>query len=269
MSRKIIIITREGDYDGNEPLVKMMPAKGERGNYPSSCFFGFESIYAPPFFKLNEQDKRVVDFGQLGIKLKSLGFSEDCLDGQADWLEGVKEEWKKLSLNEELVKVFEAIAKEGQCKYIDKIEYKDDEKDDEIFLFYWNKTEKRITDTWRILALICMDCGINFTESTEEGNMLYIHDDEWGKTGNEVLISNHQIKSDENIDLLNQLKNKFSFVASFQHNNVEGMIFHDILQCKFRQDMLSNLLGEKEEQQYKFDDLRDACINVLMNNSEK
>ena len=261
MSRKIIIITREGDYDGNEPLVKMMPVKGKRGNYPSSCFFGLESIYAPPFFKLNEQDERVVDLEQLGSQLLSLGFQDDYLDEQTNWLDGVEEERNKLSLNEELVKVFEKIAKEEQCKYMDKIIYKDDE--DEIYLFYWNKTKKRITDTWRILALICKDCGINFMDPTVEENVLYIHDDEWGKTGNEVLVFNHQIKSDENIDLLNQLINKFSFVASFQHNNVEGMIFHDILQCNFEQNMISNLLGEKEEKQNKFDYLRTACINVL------
>lgn len=265
MSRKIIIITREGDYDGNEPLVKMMPSKGERGKYSSSCFFGFESIYKDPFYKLNEQNERVVDLEQLGTKLESLGFSDDYLDEQTNWLDGIEEERNKLSLNEELVEVFEKIAKEEQCKYMDIIK----EDKNEIYLFYWNKTKKIVTDTWRILALICKDCGINFTDTTREENVLYIHDDEWGKTGNEVLIIDHQRKSDENIDLLEQLNNKFSFVASFQHNNVEGMIFHDILQCNFGRNMLGNLLGKKEEQQNKFDDLRDACINVIMENSEK
>lgn len=266
MSRKIIIITRDTDYVGNEAIVKKMPQREKRGKYPSGCFSGFESLYKKPFYAKDEQDKEAIQLTPLGLKLKELGFSDEYLDEQTDWLDGKHE----LAIDEKLVEVFKKIAEIEPCRYMDQILLKENDENDEVYLFYWNKTKKTVKDTWRMLALICKDCGIDFSNTTEEENMLYIHDDEWGATGNEMLILDRDVMSDTNKELLEQLKIKFSFVASFQHNNAEGMFFKDILRCKFGNDMPSNLLGEKEKESTTFGILREACINILTKeNKEK
>lgn len=266
MSRKIIIITRDTDYVGNEAIVKKMPQSEERGKYPSRCFSGFESLYKEPFYAKDEQGKEAIQLNPLGQKLKELGFSDEYLDEQTEWLDGKHE----LAIDEKLVEVFKKIAEIEPCKCMDKIEIEEKGKKDEVYLFYWNKTKKTVKDVWRMLALICQDCNINFQDSNKEENMLYIHDDEWGTTGNEILILDRDIKSKTNVELLKQLKNKFTFMASFQHNNAEGMFFKDILRCKFGNDMPSNLLGEKEKESTTFGILREACINILTKeNKEK
>lgn len=261
MSRKIIIITRDTAYVGNEALVEKMPKSEERGKYPSGCFSGFESLYKEPFYAKDEQSKYTVQIDLLGSKLRELGFDEEYLDDYADWLDGKHE----LIIDEKLVEVFERIAEIEPCKYMDKIKLEENGKNDEVYFFYWNKTKKTVTDTWRMLALICKDCDIDFSDKNEEENILYIHDDEWGSTGNETLILGRDVKSDINKELLEQLKIKFSFVASFQHNNAEGMFFSDILHCNFGKEMLGNLLGKKEDVSNTLEILRDACINVLTN----
>lgn len=265
MSRKIIIITRDTAYVGNEALEVKMPKIGERGKWPSCCFSGFESLYKEPFY-CDVQDKYAVRIDLLGSKLKELGFDEEYLDDYVEWLDGKHE----LIIDEKLVEVFKKIAEIEPCRCMDQILLKENGENDEVYLFYWNKTKKTVKDTWRMLALICKDCGIDFSNTTKEENMLYIHDDEWGSTGNEMLILDRDVKSDINKELLEQLKMKFTFMASFQHNNAEGMFFRDILQCKFGNDMPSNFLGEKEKESTTFGILREACINILTKeNKEK
>ena len=262
MSRKIIIITRDTAYVGNDALVEKMPKSEERGKYPSECFFGFESLYKEPFYAKDEQGKYAVQIDLLGSKLRDLGFDEEYLDDYADWLDGKHE----LTIDKKLVKVFKKIAELEPCRYMDKIIL---EENVEVYLFYWNKTKETVTDTWRMLALICKDCGIDFSDTNNEENILYIHDDEWGSTGNETLILGRDVKSDINKELLDQLKIKFTFVASFQHNNAEGMFFGDILHCDFGKEMLGNLLGEKEKNSSTFRDMEKECINVLINDKRK
>lgn len=265
MSRKIIIITRDTAYVGNEALVERIPKSEERGKYPSGCFSGFESLYKEPFYAKDEQGKYAVQIDLLGSKLSELGFDEEYLDDYTEWLDGKHE----LIIDEKLVKVFKRIAEIEPCKYMDHILLEENGKNDDVYLFYWNVTKETITDTWRMLALICKDCDIDFANETSEDNMLYIHDDEWSEKGieNNVLIFDHIIKynpSKSHEQLLEKLKNKFSHVYSFQHNNAEGMIFKDILNCNFGEQALSNLLGEKEVELTTYESLRDACINVIL-----
>ena len=264
---KIIIITRDGEYTGNETLVEKMSAKQE---CPSCCFCGFESFYSY-FYRENEQGKYTVDLKLLRQKLVDLKLPVDIIRNiiyKRDWFNG-EENPLSLSIDDSLTDVLKSNVDEAaesgnnQCHYMDKIGL---DNNNEVYLFYWNRTKKIVTETWRMLALICKDCGIDFANSEEEENMLYIHDNEWGTSGNEVLILDRIIKSEANKDLLALLKKKFSYVVSFQHNNVEGMFFWDILHCNFgKNPTISNLLGEKEMDSTTFGSLREACINVLLN----
>lgn len=251
---KIIIITRDSEYAKqdvlNEVLVNMMATKKV---CPSSCFYGFES-----FCDKSDDGEPDIDFDKLYDKQNELKLPDNCIDTKRDWLNGL-EEPLNLAIDDSLVDLFKKSV-EDECNYMEMIEY----DNNEIYLFFWNRTKQTVTETWRILALICKDCGIDFSNSEEEKNILYIHDDEWGKTGNEILIQEGIIKSETNKELLEQLKIKFTFVVSFQHNNAEGMYFRDILQCNFGKQLLNNRLADEEEKNVVFGDLREACINVLL-----
>lgn len=248
---KIIIITKDNkDYTGNEALANKMSTKK---TCPSSCFYGFES-----FCDKSDDGEPVIDFEKLYVKQDELKLPDNCIDTKRDWFNGL-EEPLNLAIDDSLVDLFKKSV-EGECHYMEMIEY----DNNEVYLFFWNRTKQTVTETWRMLALICKDCGIDFSNSEEEKNILYIHDEEWGSTKNEILILDGAIESDKNKELLEQLKIKFSFVASFQHNNAEGMYFRDILQCNFGKQLLNNRLADEEEKNVVFGDLREACINILL-----
>ena len=82
------------------------------------------------------------------------------------------------------------------------------------------------------------------------------------------MIQNHEKTKDANANeennlLLDKLKNKFTYMATFQHVDKYGRIFRDILDGKFGSDMLSNKLEDLEEKNNNFVDILTGCENIL------
>lgn len=144
--------------------------------------------------------------------------------------------------------------------------YRFEDDDNIVTLFYFDRTlRKRVDNLAQFLFVICKDCGIDLQDKTQEDNMLYIHDDEWGVRGNHLLLNEHFIKdvtSDKKI-MLEALKVKFSYVAAFQHINEYGSIFRDILDCKFGKNPVALQLNEFEKKHQSFDELLKDCMSNL------
>ena len=102
------------------------------------------------------------------------------------------------------------------------------DKDNIVYLLYWNLLGANEFNVWQCLPLICKDCkietNINATiQEIPDRHILYIHDDEWGKEGNWLLMKNSKPKEKE--DILEALKNYFQYIATFQHTNIDGFYF--------------------------------------------
>ena len=187
--------------------------------------------------------RTVADFG----KLESISFEDsDCFLTTID-------------------SIIEAAPQENQC--YDSIQC----NDKGVTMFYINRTIRKKVEVDALpqfLYVICHDCGIDLNDVNKEENILYIHDTEWGVNGEFVLMQNQKITSEakpDKIPLLEKLKNKFSYVATFQHIDRYGGIFRDIIDGKFGGTPLSNKLGELENNDNCncFEDLLESCETVL------
>jgi hypothetical protein len=77
--------------------------------------------------------------------------------------------------------------------------------------------------------------------------ILYIHGGEWGKGGNWLLMKNSEPK--EKDVRLEALKVFFQYIATFQHSNIDGYYFNNILNCRFGEDSIADKLGELEDKE--------------------
>lgn len=253
--RKIIIVTRDhDDYKRNYPLSKLI--KEKEGNRLTSNLAAFE--FAQSIYENKTQ------FSHWLREKGTEYYSNSLLNyiGNQDvkeWVE-VPEKLAVLPIPRDGSKTF---------LYYDKIV----NGNDEIYLLYWNRTKGLAKDLGVLLPLICKDCGI--VENTASDNLLYIHDDEWGNRGNELLIFNkvnnykaRKMFLDEKEKILVVLLDKlitlnFSFAAAFQHNNSPGYCFHQILNMEFGEEPVFERLGRKEDENNCCEKLLESCDEVL------
>lgn len=245
MSRKIIIITRTPDYytKGDYILSKAIKKRGEE--ISNSFYSAFEKIVSA--YK-NEDGLKTAAFKEFANS-KGIKLNVPTTNVIKKWININND--KSLIIPDVLVQLLEKIKNENNdVTLYDKVKYRDRDRDDEVYLFYYDKTQKKV-DLWQMLALICKDCGINFQENAEAEksgkHVLYIHDEQWGiNSKNLVLMENSVPKDVANSDLLKKLSGQFCYVAAFMHETSAGGIFINILNCKFGK-FLSDKMGNLEE----------------------
>lgn len=172
------------------------------------------------------------------------------------WINWKSEYPTKLRLPDDLVDLLNITQRDvTEGALYDAITYEDESSKTtyDIYLFYWNRTIVKVKDLWQLLALICKDCEVDFDVpigEIKDRHYLYIHDDEWGIKGNYLLMKYSNlinINTKENKDVLEKLQNHFQYVATFQHYNIEGCYFNNILRCEFGEEQFGDKMGDMED----------------------
>lgn len=169
-----------------------------------------------------------------------------------------------------LVKDYELIPKKPKVCDIAPIYNKFSYDQSEIYLFYFDQTHmKNVIDLGQFLSVICHDCGISLSDKTPEDNILYIHDDEWGDTGEKLLLWGHGVDdydiTDRNHKLLDALKDKFIFIAMFTHEDIPGSHYKHILNCEFGKFSTVDKLERIETtHSSSFKKLYDECKKIIL-----
>lgn len=142
----------------------------------------------------------------------------------------------------------------------------------EVYLFYYDRTKEKLGNKriWEMMALICKDCEIDLNSPIPEPkdkHILYIHDDEWGCKGDQLLMKDsipQPLYQKDHDNILDQLKDYFSYVATFEHVNSPGRYFHNILNCNFGENVLDEIDDvENNNQHGDFVNLMNEIVNLL------
>ena len=241
MSRKIIIITRDTDpnySDPNNPLGKMIvEGKGisipKKESYLAS--FQYLSKYKTPELKGGYSTTEIAENYDVEI--------DD--NDSVKWLNG---EIKDLKIPYEIVNLLDKVRIIlNDEKLYEKITM---DNGDIVYLLYWNLLVENEFKVWQCIPLICKDCEIDMNVTIKEipdRHVLYIHDDEWGKEGNWLLMKNSEPKGSDKEYILKSLKDYFQYIATFQHVDFVGSYFNNILNCRFGEDSIADKLGELED----------------------
>jgi hypothetical protein len=262
MNKKVIIITRDdSNYSGTGNLAKALRSKSSL----------VDSFYAR-FERLSKTGKTKDENGKLiWDASKVVNYNTKDPDYLLKWLDCRWNEWKskdptKLRLPNDLVDLLNSTQRDvTEGALYDTITYEDESSKMayDIYLYYWNRTIVKVKDLCQLLALICKDCDVAFNtpiKDVKDRHYLYIHDDEWGIQGNHLLMKDSELIVDSNKNVLEELKNHFQYVATFQHNNIEGCYFNNILRCKFGEDQFGDKMGCIED---------DKSINDFINLKRK
>lgn len=240
MKRKVIIITRkDSNYDDvNYPLGILLKDKSQVTHVKQSIFASLNSLSQ---YRTIEPD--------VGIKYAGYEMAHRFkIEIDTSWLEG---RVNTLVIPKETKQLFDRIVLNPD--YVDDSEFYYDivtTRNYQVYLCYWDQVRNKVDNLWQRLAIIFKDCEIDVqTPITNEcdKNLLYIHDDEWGIEGNHLLMKDPKILLDSNRSVLELLKPLFGYVATFQHTNVEGLYFNHILNLKFGEDQISDVLGGIED----------------------
>lgn len=255
MNRKIIIISHDSEkyqVGAGYPLSKLITeAKHISKSYISancliaSKFTNLEALI--DYLKCNKPD----DVNLLTIKefiVTANPNPESNIEQPSNVVDEQPDKW--CDVPEDLIKYYKEDEKSDNNPY-DKIEIKNDNKVNEIFILYWNRI-RPVNKPGALLSLVCKDCQID--NSTD--NMLYIHESEWlgnakssateDEKGDNLLIFEKK-KTDRttiNDDILKKLiELNFSFAASFKHIDAQGRFFKKILNLEFGERILQNEMG--------------------------
>ena len=239
MSRKIIIITRDSDpnySDPNNPLGEMI-VEGRGVSIPKKesylASFQYLSKYKLPEYNGGYSTARIAEDYDVDVDVK--------------WLNG---EISDLKIPDDMVNLLDKVRNTlNDEKLYEKIKM---DNGDIIYLLYWNLLGEKEFNVWHCLPLICKDCEIDINVTIKEipdRHVLYIHDDEWGKEGNWLLMKNSEPKGNDKEYILKLLEDYFQYIATFQHTNIVGSYFNNILNCRFGENSIAEKLGELEEDQ--------------------
>lgn len=241
MKRKVIIITRkDSNYDDvNYPLGKLLKDKSQVTHVKQSIFASLNSLSQYRTIEPND----VIRYNEYKIAHR---FKIEIDD--TSWLEG---RINTLFIPDETKQLFDRIVLDSDF-VDDSLVYYDivTTENYQVYLCYWDQVRNKVDNLWQRLAIIFKDCEIDVqTPITNEcdKNLLYIHDDEWGIEGNHLLMKDQKILLDSNRSVLELLIPLFSYVATFQHTNVEGLYFNYILNLKFGEDQIADVMGDIED----------------------
>lgn len=128
----------------------------------------------------------------------------------------------------------------------------------EVTLVLWDKLQE-VVDFVRkeyrlgLIKAICNDCLV---DETINGNMLYVHDKQWGVLNKQVELFNQMRdrEVDWNDEIITKtelctLKKYFSYASCFQHIGGEGSLFNNICQLNFGADFVERICSEVERKQ--------------------
>lgn len=242
MSRKIIIITRSNDNytKGNNILSKAI--NGDKKKVIKNSFYSaFEKLMCKCY--MPKEGWNLENFAFFAQN-KEVNISINEIIIIEKWLKNCD----SLVIPEALDNLLGKIKNENHnVELYEKVKY----GNDDVYLFYFDKTNKKVIDIWQMLALIFKDCEINMQKEIVEKSdkhILYIHDEEWGVSPKNLVLMNNSCpeKGVDNIQLLEKLKGQFDYVAAFMHETSAGGIYINILNCKFGK-FLSDKMGNLEE----------------------
>ena len=240
MKRKVIIITRkDSNYDDvNYPLGKLLKDKSQVTHVKQSIFASLNSLSQYRTIEPND----VIGYNGYEIAHRFK------IEIDTSWLEG---RVNTLVIPDETKQLFDRIVLDSDF-VDDSLAYYDivTTENYQVYLCYWDQVRNKVDNVWQRLAIIFKDCEIDVNASIldiGEKHLLYIHDDEWGIEGNHLLMKDQKILLDSNRSVLELLKPLFSYVATFQHTNVEGLYFNHILNRKFGEDQISDVMGGIED----------------------
>lgn len=128
----------------------------------------------------------------------------------------------------------------------------------QVTLVLWDKLEDAtdfVEKEYRLglIKAICNDCELNESDENINGNMLYVHDKQWGLLNKQVELfnrmKNRKIDWDDEIMTkveFDTLKKYFSYASCFQHTGGEGSLFNNICQLNFGSDFIERVCDEVE-----------------------
>lgn len=128
----------------------------------------------------------------------------------------------------------------------------------QVILVLWDKIQEAVDFVGKeyrlgLIKAICNDCHI---DDTIDGNILYIHDKQWGLLNKQVELfnqtKNRAIEWDDKIITkaeLCTLKKYFSYASCFQHTGGEGSLFNNICRLNFGSDFVGRVCDEVERTQ--------------------
>ena len=244
MNRKIVIMSREnpeykGDYPLSEALIKYSKKNPNRYletyDYICSKYTDNQSLNA--YFKDMVKNHRGTKV--MADQIRALITETQNGENIEEIINGINTTQQEITLGEIINNIPNFIDDNYSNPLYDQIE----KDEDEIYILYWNRLKGEVGNLELLLSLVFKDCGI----SNDSTNLLYIHDKEWGIDGNELLIYDSEIKAKTNTDILEKLiSENFSFAAAFQHAENLGSFFRNILELKWGERQLSDVMAEKE-----------------------
>lgn len=128
----------------------------------------------------------------------------------------------------------------------------------QVTLVLWDQLSKEVDFVEKdyrlgLMKAICNDCQI---DENRDGNILYVHDKQWGLLNKQVelfnQIKNREVGWDDRIITkveLSTLKKYFSYASCFQHIGGEGSLFNNICQLNFGSDFVGRVCDEVERMQ--------------------
>lgn len=137
-------------------------------------------------------------------------------------------------------------------------EYKSAKEKLQVTLVLWDQLSKEVEFVEKdyrlgLMKAICNDCQI---DENRDGNILYIHDKQWGLLDKQVELFNQlkdrEVGWDDKIitkEELSALKKYFSYASCFQHIGGEGSLFNNICQLNFGSDFVGRVCDEAERMQ--------------------
>lgn len=201
MNRKIIIITSDSDSnysDTNNPLgKKIVEGEGVPMFKKESCLAAFQHLSK---YKATTIDKKTIyEISEIENKY-DITIKEEI----RNWLDG---NIRNLKIPDDMDMLLDKVRDTlNEEKLYEKITM---DNGDMVYLLYWNLLGEKEFNVWHCIPLICKDCEIDMNVTIQEipdRHILYIHDDEWGKEGNRLLMKNSEPKEKGKEGILNKLK---------------------------------------------------------------
>lgn len=153
----------------------------------------------------------------------------------------------------------------GECLKINDVyvafEHESAKENIQVILVMWDKLQEAVGFVEKeyrlgLIKAICKDCGIDEMDEMKNGNMLYVHDKQWGLMNKQIELfnqtENREVDWDNEIITkveLNALKKYFSYATCFQHIGGEGSLFNNICQLNFGSDFIERICDEAERAQ--------------------
>ncbi len=160
---------------------------------------------------------------------------------------------------------------EGLCEKENPYRMFREGDDKQIILLLWDKVpvvssgfiSKEKNNRLSLVIQICKDCGIE-PSSGDTGNILYIHDEEWGLKKDVQLYTPTARSEDINESEYLEMKHYFDFAIAFQHISVDQNITtYDLIRHGFVDRSKTGRINEMDNALENGKSFKDAMETTL------